>query len=240
MIKTDLHTHSIMSGHAFSTVNEMAQAARKKGIKILAITDHGPKVPGAPSEIYFHAKKHFPGQYKNPRLLFGLEANILDEKGKLDLPDKVLASLDLVAAGLHFDCIRDNGIASNTRAIISALANPLVKIIVHPYHEDFKVDLEKIAAAAHKHKKLLEINSSTFYAYQAVSPAIMSRIKTMVKAVKKYGDRLIIGSDAHCAENVGRDKELRRSFKELGLSEKDIINNDVRAVEKFFRDKSAY
>ena len=235
MIKTDLHTHTIASGHAFSTVGEIAAVAQKKGIKVLAITDHGPRVPGAPQEIYFHAKKHFPRQFKNLQVLFGVEANIINEKGKLDLPDKVLASLDLVAAGLHFDCCQDKGIKGNTLAIIKALAHPLVHIIVHPYHSDFAVDMEKIAAAAHRYKKLLEINSSSFYANQAISSGMIARIKALVRAVQKHKDRLIIGSDAHCAENVGRDKELRRYFDRLGLQEKDIINNDIAAVRKYLK-----
>lgn len=46
-MKTDLHTHTIASGHAFGTIWENARAAKDKGISVLAITDHGPSVPGS-------------------------------------------------------------------------------------------------------------------------------------------------------------------------------------------------
>lgn len=52
-IELDVHTHTIASGHAFSTLQEMAQAAADKGLKVLGITEHSPGVPGTCHPIYF-------------------------------------------------------------------------------------------------------------------------------------------------------------------------------------------
>ena len=48
----DLHIHSIASGHAYSTVNENAKAAADRGLQLIALTDHGPKMPGGPHLYY--------------------------------------------------------------------------------------------------------------------------------------------------------------------------------------------
>jgi putative hydrolase len=59
-IIADMHTHTVASGHAYSTVNELAQAARAKGLKALAITDHGPTLPGGPHLYHFGAMRFIP------------------------------------------------------------------------------------------------------------------------------------------------------------------------------------
>ena len=58
-ILLDTHSHTIASGHAYSTINEMAYSANKKGLKLLCITDHAPKMPGAPDSVYF---RNFKGE----------------------------------------------------------------------------------------------------------------------------------------------------------------------------------
>ena len=55
-IELDVHTHTIASGHAFSTLQEMAQAAAGKGLKVLGITEHSPGIPGTCHPIYLDRK----------------------------------------------------------------------------------------------------------------------------------------------------------------------------------------
>ena len=52
-VKADLHTHTIVSGHAYSSMQEMAKAASEMGIELLGITEHGPAIPGTCNEIYY-------------------------------------------------------------------------------------------------------------------------------------------------------------------------------------------
>lgn len=77
----DLHTHTIASGHAYSTVTENAHAAAQRGLKVLAITDHGPLMPGAPHPYYFGNLKVIPEYLYGVRILRGIEANVTDRKG---------------------------------------------------------------------------------------------------------------------------------------------------------------
>ena len=67
----DVHTHTIMSGHAFSTIQEMVTAAAQKGLQVLGITEHGPSIPGACDPIYFRNIHVIPRKWNGIRLLIG-------------------------------------------------------------------------------------------------------------------------------------------------------------------------
>ena len=83
-IIADLHTHTIASTHAYSTVTEMAQAAADAGLYALALTDHGRRMPGAPGAYYFESLGLIPKELFGVRMLKGMEANITDYEGNID------------------------------------------------------------------------------------------------------------------------------------------------------------
>ena len=99
-IELDVHTHPIASGHAFSTLQEMAQAAADKGLKVLGITEHSPGVPGTCHPIYFRNLHVVPRRMYGVELLLGAEINILDGKGNLDLDEDYMKMLDIRIAGM--------------------------------------------------------------------------------------------------------------------------------------------
>ena len=103
-IELDVHTHTIASGHAFSTLQEMAQAAADKGLKVLGITEHSPGVPGTCHPIYFRNLHVVPRRMYGVELLLGAEINILDGKGNLDLDEDYMKMLDIRIAGIHSLC----------------------------------------------------------------------------------------------------------------------------------------
>ncbi|MDK2821551.1 MAG: putative hydrolase [Clostridia bacterium] len=76
-LETDLHTHTIASGHAYSTVKEMVEAAEKQNIKMIAITDHGIMMPGGPHEYHFYNMVAIPREIGNVQILRGVEAILL-------------------------------------------------------------------------------------------------------------------------------------------------------------------
>ena len=98
-IELDVHTHTIASGHAFSTLQEMAQAAAGKGLKLLGITEHSPGVPGSCNPIYFRNLHVVPRQMYGIELLLGAEINILDGEGNLDMDENCMRMLDIRIAG---------------------------------------------------------------------------------------------------------------------------------------------
>lgn len=86
-IELDVHTHTLASGHAFSTLQEMVQAAAEKGLKLLGITEHSPGIPGTCDSIYFRNLHVVPRRMYGVDLLLGAEINILNTQGDLDMVD---------------------------------------------------------------------------------------------------------------------------------------------------------
>ena len=83
----DIHTHTIVSGHAFCTLNEMVQEAQKHHLVLFGITEHGPAIPGTCHPVYFRNLHVVPRQYGSMRLLLGAELNIIDYEGNVDITD---------------------------------------------------------------------------------------------------------------------------------------------------------
>lgn len=209
MLKIDLHTHSLASGHAYSTIFEMVQYAKKIGLEVIAITDHGPSMEGAPTIGYFANMGRIPCTMEDVRILRGCEANIIDLGGNIDLNEDVAKGLDLVLAGLHkftpYPC--NASIHDNTKAIIGAISNGLVNIISHPYRLDFPVDIGEVAKAASHYGVLLELNISLVKIFGS-NNELLSQINLMIEVAEKLGVKIVISSDAHIAMEIGDDSIL--------------------------------
>jgi len=232
MLKTDLHTHSIASGHALNTVYEMVKGAKEKGMGLIGIVEHGPSMEGAPHEGYFWVSDQLDELY-GVRVLLGIEANILNERGEIDLNGELLAKQRVVIAGLHARTpYKTNNLESNTVAIIGAMQNPLVKIISHPYRTDFPVDIERVFQEAYKTQTLLELNNQVF-TQQASQEGFLETYKRLVDLSKRYGHPLIAGSDAHVAKKIGGDSGIVAACGLIGLTEDMLINNHSEELTKW-------
>ena len=111
----DFHTHTIASGHGFSTLQENITAAQAKGLKYLGYSEHGPKLPGGPHPLYYGNMKVLPREFGDLRLFCGVEANILDCDGSLDLSDEQLSKLEYCIASLHIPCCKPGSEKENTQ-----------------------------------------------------------------------------------------------------------------------------
>ena len=89
-IVLDTHAHTIVSGHAYNTIREMAQIAKEKGLEAFALTEHAPQMPGTCHEFYFQNLHIVPREMYGVRLFMGVELNIMNEKGEVDLPESTL------------------------------------------------------------------------------------------------------------------------------------------------------
>ncbi|MDO5417953.1 MAG: phosphatase, partial [Lachnospiraceae bacterium] len=159
----DLHTHTIASGHAYSTLYEMARSASDKGLRLYGCSDHGPNMPGGPHYFHFINFKVVPRELFGVNVLMGAELNILDYKGSVDLKPNVLKLLDYGIASLHIPCIQPGSTEENTSALLGVMENPHIQIIGHPDDSRYPLDYQALVAAAKKHHKLLEINSSSLH-----------------------------------------------------------------------------
>ena len=148
----DLHTHTVASGHAFSTLKENIEEAAAKGLKAMGTSDHYSAMPGSAQPIYFTNFKAIKEKILGVRIFTGMEANIIDLEGKLDAEEAVLKKMDYVIASLHVPCVKAGTREENTNALIGAMKNPYVKIIGHPDDDRFTLDYEKLVKAAAKKK----------------------------------------------------------------------------------------
>ena len=114
----DLHTHTLASGHAYNTLYEMVHSAAAKGVKLLGVTEHAPKIPGACHPFYFINFKVVPRELSGIRLMLGCELNILDYQGTIDLKERYLKGLDYAIASIHEPCYTCGTVSQNTRWIM--------------------------------------------------------------------------------------------------------------------------
>lgn len=232
MLKVDLHIHSVASGHALNTVYEICKEAKKKKMSLVGIVEHGPSMEGAPHEGYFWVSDQLDELY-GVRVLLGIEANILNENGEIDLNGELLAKQRIVIAGLHSKTpYNANNLESNTQALISTMRNPFVKIISHPYRVDFPVVIERVFHEACRTKTLLELNNRVF-SEQSSKKEFLESYKKLVELSKKYGHPLIIGSDAHVAKKIGDDSSIMNTYKEIGLTSDILLNNRPEELLKW-------
>lgn len=230
-LEADLHTHSVASGHAYSTVKEMAEAAGAKGLKAIAVTDHGPTMEAAPPLDYFFNTFIWPQTIGEVRLLRGVEANIIDTDGGLDLPTEILKELDVVLAGFHEVKENENTIERNTKAMAEAMRNPFVDIIVHPGNAKYPVDLEAIVKTAKEFGKALEINNSTFL--PGIRPKSKERCFNIALLAKRYKVPLVVDSDAHIFSQVGECSLALELIAEAGIKEEEVINTSLSKLKEF-------
>jgi len=222
----DLHCHSIASEHAYSTIQELVTSAKNKGLDMIALTDHGIAVPNGPSIHYFKNMAAFPGIIEGVRVLKGVEANIMDFDGTIDMPEEILESLDIVIASLHDLCIEAGTISQHTKAIIKAMENPHVDIIGHPDNPWYQIDIDEVAAAAKQYGKLLELNNKSFY----VRKGAEKYTEKIAMAAKKYGAKISCGSDAHSSFEVGDFDIINKIISDCDISEEIIINTSKEKV----------
>ncbi|OFW57683.1 MAG: hypothetical protein A2W01_04130 [Candidatus Solincola sediminis] len=234
-IKCDLHLHTISSGHAYSTVEEYARAAAEKGLQAIAIADHGPALQGGGNLYHFWNMRVLPRCWYSVIILRSVEANIIDEDGGLDLPEKILEKLDLVHAGLHpYTGFEGESVEKNTRAVLGALANPLVDVITHPDNPSFPVNMDAVAEAAVREGKALEVNNSSFV-YTRLGSEETCRL--MAARIGTLGGRLAVGSDAHVSAFAGEFSHAVEILRETDTVPESVINYSIERLAEFLRSR---
>ena len=237
-LRGDLHAHSTATdGH--HGIAEMALAAKQLGLEYLAITDHSRRLTVAHGMDSARLLKQAGEIDRANReltgitLLKGVEVDILED-GTLELPDTVLARLDVVVAAVHskFELPR----AKQTERILKALANPHVHILAHPtgrlieQREPYDVDMQKILRAAKGRGVALEVNAH---------PDRLDLTDTHCRAAKDEGVLLSINSDAHSTFELGALHfgvgQARRGW----IEKADVLNTrGLGALQAWLRDRT--
>lgn len=229
----DLHTHTIVSGHAFSTLHENIQEASEKGLKFLGTSEHGPKMPHGAHYWYFSNLRVIPRNIKGVEILRGAEANIMNINGDLDLTPVEFDDLDYMIASLHPPCFTYDTIENNTTAILNSMKNPKVKIIGHPDESSYPLDYQKLVAGAKKYDVLLEVNNSSLNP-EGFRKGAVDNLTIMLKECIKQGVKIVMGSDAHIHYEVGCFQRCEALLKKLNFPDELVVNYSEKEIRKYF------
>ncbi|MCI8374927.1 MAG: phosphatase [Lachnospiraceae bacterium] len=228
----DTHTHTLASGHAYSTIRENTRAAFRKGLELLAITEHAPCLIGSCQTIYFQNLRVVDRNAYEVELLMGVELNILDQQGNVDLEVRTLRQMDVAIASLHTPCFTPGSREYNTQACINAMRNPYVNILGHPDDPRYPVDFRALVQAAKEHEVLLELNNSSLRPGGSRKNARGLDME-MLKLCMEYEAPIVIGSDAHVDTDVGRHDEALALLEELEFPESLVVNRSVEELKKY-------
>jgi DNA polymerase (family 10) len=223
-VVADLHTHTTASDGALS-IEEMAEAAIARGLKVLAITDHSRsqiQANGLSAELLMaHAEavraadKKMKGRI---RLLAGTEVDILSD-GSLDYADEVLEGLDVVVASPH--AALGQSLEDATKRLIRAIEHPCVKILGHPTgrlinrREGLSPDMRKVIEAAKAHGVALEINANDWR---------LDLRDVHARMAVEAGVALSINTDAHDAEGFEQLRYGVLTARRAGAQKGDVVN----------------
>lgn len=230
----DVHTHTIASGHAYSTLIENAKAASEKGIRVLGTTEHGITMPNSPHIWYFHNYKVLPREMYGVTMLYGTEANIMDYEGNLDMEDVTLEKMDIVIGSIHDEVYKIGTSKENTRAVINSIKSGKIDIVGHIGNPSVPVELEEIVKSALENNVLMEINNSSFTTSRLGSH---SNCKKLALLCKEYDAKIVINSDAHFCTRIGEFSEAISMLESIDFPENLIINKDPNDLLRMLKNK---
>jgi putative hydrolase len=226
----DPHTHTVASSHAYSTIGEYAAEARRKGVRLFANTDHGPAMPGAPHPWHFSNLRVVPRLLDGVGVLRGIEANILDAEGRIDLPEEAADRIDLVLASLHEPVYAPSSQAEHTRALVNAIRRGQVDIVAHPGNPKYPIDIGAVVEAAVEHGVALEINNSSFGTSRKGSGPTCHAVAA---AARDLGALLVMGSDSHFHASLGGFSDSLALLEEVGFPAERTLNASPGAFLDF-------
>ena len=232
---SDLHTHTIESGHAYTTLLENISYCKENGIKILGTSEHGPAMPNAPHRWYFCNMKVIPRIINDVIILKGCEANILDTYGNIDLTEEDSKFLDYMIASFHEPVFKPTNKKNNTQAFINCVnKNPKVEILGHIGNPAYELDYDLLVKFAKEKDIMIEINNSSVLGKSRAGSDI--NCKEVAKLCKEYGTKIILTSDSHIAFTIGHFEESIKILESINFPE-ELIMNEPKKLLTHFKNK---
>jgi DNA polymerase (family X) len=222
-LQGDVHMHTVETDGK-NTIEEMAEAAKARGYKYMAITDHSKNLAFANGLDDKRAVEHIAriraaGKKIDGITIFaGIEVDILAE-GDLDLSDDVLAQMDLVIASVH--SVFNQEPEKMTERLLKAIANSNTSIIGHPTgriqlrRDSYHFDMGKILAAAAKHEVAMELNSY---------PDRLDLNDVHLRQAKQQGVKIVINTDSHHTSHMEKIRYGILQARRAWLTKDDVLN----------------
>ena len=233
----DMHTHTVASAHAYSTVTENAAWCAEQGIKYLGMTDHGMQMRDAPDLWHFDNLCILPDYLKGVRIFKGIEANVLDTDGNIDIPDYDLDlynTLEWVNVSMHPQTYTPSVRSDNTKAWLNVLKNKYVDVICHSEAPKYDYDFDEVIRACSELGRLMEINECRLER----GGQSRERYKTILERCEKYGTRIIVNSDAHFYTHIGQFPLAAELLVESGFPEHLIVNSSEERFLGYINERN--
>ena len=229
-IQGDVHMHTVETDGR-NTIEEMAEAAKERGYKYMAITDHSKNLAFANGLDDTRALAHIQRireaneQIDGIKIFAGIEVDILAD-GDLDLSDEVLAQMDIVIASVH--SVFNQEPAKMTERLLKAIGNPNTSVIGHPTgriqlrRDAYQFDMHAILTTAAKNKVAMELN-----AY----PDRLDLNDVHLRQAKQHGVKVVINTDAHHTSHMEKIRYGILQARRAWLTKDDVLN--TRPVKEF-------
>ncbi|GAL32372.1 putative histidinol phosphatase and related hydrolases of the PHP family [Vibrio maritimus] len=227
----DTHTHTYASGHAYSTITENAQAAKANGLEILCTTDHAESMPGAPHFWFFSNQRVIPRFLSGVAIIRGIEANILNTQGEIDVNPTSYKALDWIIGSFHEPVFKPASKEEHTEALINVIKSGNIDALGHLGNPNFDFDFEAVAKCAAEHHVAIEINNSTLRGHSRVGS--VDRCYQIARAVKTAGGYITTGSDSHFYDTIGEFELTNKLLTEVEMPVEKIITASSRQFLDF-------
>jgi DNA polymerase (family 10) len=222
-LQGDVHMHTIETDGR-NTIEEMAEAAKARGYKYMAITDHSKNLAFANGLDDARAVEHIRRIHEASEkvagitIFAGIEVDILAD-GDLDLSDDVLARMDLVIASVH--SVFNQEPAKMTERLLKAIGNPNTSIIGHPTgriqlrRDAYQFDMDMVLTAAAKHKVAMELNSY---------PDRLDLNDVHLRQAVRRGVKIVINTDSHHTSHLDKIRYGILQARRAWLTKNDVLN----------------
>lgn len=230
----DLHTHTLYSFHAYSTITENATEAARMGLLAMACTDHGLGVPEPGYPWHFSNMHVIPPTIAGVRVFHGMEVNIMHLDGSVDMSPKQMQEMDLVIGSMHGGIMEDGTLDQITTAWLAVAKNPDIDIIGHCGTPRFAFDYERVVPVFGEYGKVVEINEGTF----RVRGDSYENCLRIANLCKQHGVRIAVNSDSHFHEHIGRYDHAIALLREADFPDELIINGSRENFDAFLKEKN--
>lgn len=254
-ISCDVHTHTLASRHAYSTIDENVRAAAGQNFEVLGSTDHFSEMTCTELDIrnyqFFLNVKSWPREWHGVTLLHGCEVDIVDGEGNLfghnvpvereingallkhptTLKERVFRDCDYVIASIHRkDFTLDQTPAQNAQMYINALQDPKVLILGHLGRSAVDFELDPVLEAARDLGKLVELNeaslSDSWKRDKSLAPC-----RRIAERCAELGVQVSFGSDSHISYGIARYDNVKKLLTDIDFPEELVA---CRSKDAFF------
>ncbi|MBF4422676.1 phosphatase [Vibrio anguillarum] len=227
----DTHTHTYASGHAYSTLIENVRSAKENGLAMFCTTDHAQSMPGAPHYWFFSNQRILPRFLDGVAIIRGIESNIMNRAGEIDVHPSVDQNLDWVIASFHEPVFQPADKAAHTEALINVIKGGRVDALGHLGNPNFDFDFDEVIACAAQHHVAIEINNSTLKGHSRVGS--VDRCYEIAKVAKAHGAYVTTGSDAHFCQDIGQLQLASELLENVGIAAEKVITHSVEQFLAF-------